>query len=165
MIGERLMDTNLSRTELQDTLSVLTKLQEQNRNAFQAKRAEASRIASELTGIMEEGKSLAASIKTVKAKLGMPVDEEPRSSGASSGDVTDTTLEVMRVIAEHQDHGGISIDGIDAELKAKGIAVSSRDYLNTILTRKKNKQKKLIRVDGKWLLTDKGKAEVKMRTE
>jgi hypothetical protein len=160
------MDSNLSRAELQSTLEGLTKLQEQTRRAFESKRAEAVKITGELAVIAEEGKSLAASIKAIKGRLGLPVDQ-PRdtpSERASEGEI-DTTFEVMRIISEHQDHGGIEIDGIDAELRAKGIIVSSRDYLHTILNRKKNKQKKLMRVDGKWFLTDKGKAEVKMRAE
>jgi hypothetical protein len=160
------MDASLSRNELHTMLEGLTKLQEQNRLVFEEKRAEAVRITGELAAIAEEGKSVAASIKAVKKRLGLPVEEPRKStSGPTKEGEIDVTFEVMLIIAEHQDKGGINIDGIDAELKAKGITVSSRDYLNTILTRKKNKQKKLIRVDGKWFLTDKGKAEVKMRTE
>src|SRR5215213_2865722 len=145
------MDSTLSRTELQNTLTVLTKLQEQNRSALEAKRAEAVRITGELATIAEEGRSLAASIKTVRTKLGLPEEKREISRGPSSEGEIDTTFEVMRIIADHQEKGGIDIDEIAAELKAKGIPVSSRDYLNTILTRKKNKQKKLIRVDGQWL--------------
>jgi hypothetical protein len=162
------METKLSQGELQSVLTTLNKFQEQNRRAYEAKRAESAKIAGELAKIAEAGKGLAAAINTVKRELGMPPEQHdaPASgSGSSGAGQTDTTLEVMRIISEHQEQGGIDIDGIEAKLKERGVTVSSRDYLNTILTRKRNKQKKLTRIDGKWSLTDKGKAEVRMKTE
>ena len=160
------MDSNLSRTELESTLAGLVKLYEQNRRTFEVKRAEAVKITGEMAAIAEVGKGLTASMNAIKKELGLPLDEKPQpAAGPPSEGEIDVTLEVMRIIADHQDKGGIDIDDISAELTARGIAVSSRDYLHTILNRKKNKQKKLIRVDGKWFLTDKGKAEVKMRSE
>jgi hypothetical protein len=161
------MDSNLSESELQTALGALIRLQEQNRRALQAKRAEAAKLTGEATKIAEAGKGIVAAINTIRKELGLPLEEHQGAPASASlnGGATDTTSEVMRIISDHQEKGGIDIDDIDAKLKQKGVTVSSRDYLNTILTRKKNKQKKLIRVDGKWLLTDKGKTEVKMRTE
>jgi hypothetical protein len=163
------MEIKLAQSELQSVLATLNKFREQNRRAYEAKRAEAAKIAGELAKIAEAGKGLAAAINSVRQELGMPLEERhdapASSSGPSRAGETDTTFEVMRIISEHQEQGGIDIDGIEAKLKERGVKVSSRDYLNTILTRKRNKQKKLTRVDGKWLLTDKGKAEVRMKTE
>jgi hypothetical protein len=44
-------------------------------------------------------------------------------------------------------------------LREKGIKIT-REYLHTILNRKKNYQKKLVKENGKWFLTEKGKEEL-----
>ncbi len=161
------MDTALSQEELTDMLPGLKRL-------LEAKAAELLRIKADIEALQREyqevqrtGNNIGGSIAAIEKALNLPTSGAALVADAPQSPETqysDATSMLMRIVAEHQDSGGIDIDSISDELKRRGVFLKSRDYLHTILNRKKNHQKKLIRTDGKWLLTEKGKEEVKARS-
>lgn len=161
------MDTALSRAELTDMLPGLKRLLEANGRELLRIKAEIEALQRQYQETQRAGSNIGGSISMIEKALNLPssgvaeVTEVPQSPGSKNSDATSV---LMRIVAEHQDSGGIDIDSISDELKRRGVFLKSRDYLHTILNRKKNHQKKLIRTDGKWFLTERGKEEVKARS-
>jgi hypothetical protein len=158
--------TGFPEGELQETLRGLERLHQAAVREYQRKQAEYQALSRELSELAVSVKNLWGSIGAVKHALGLPIAERAAQpelvapplvempSGAMG--VTET---VMYIVAQHQDSGGIGFDEILQDLTGRGHAIT-REYLHTILNRKKNHQKKLVRNSGKWFLTDKGKAEL-----
>jgi hypothetical protein len=160
------MDTKaLSRKELQDMLASLKRLRDAGTEDLFRIKAQIEALQQEFTEVSRTGGNIAGSIKAIEKTLGLQPTEEvssPEAPVSAAVGGLDNTQAVMRIVAEHNDKGGIDIDGISDLLKERGVFLKSRDYLHTILNRKKNQQKKLAKVSGKWFLTEKGKTEVRM---
>jgi len=128
-------------------------------------KAQIEALQQEFTDVSRSSGNIAGSIKAIEKKLGLQPTEDvgpPEAPVSAAVAGLDNTQAVMRIVAEHNDKGGVDIDRISDLLKERGVFLKSRDYLHTILNRKKNKQKKLAKVGGKWFLTEKGKDEVRM---
>jgi hypothetical protein len=157
--------SGLPKQELADTLQSLRRLLEASQHDYQIKTKQYEDLSGELNALGNSIRSLMGSIAAVERALGLPPEEQskipaisPPKNPAQSVDATET---VMRIVASHHNADGITINGIAQELKEQNVEIS-REYLHTILNRKKNHQKKLTKVDGNWFLTDKGMEEVGM---
>lgn len=158
----------ISKDELQETLRGLERLHQATVQEYQQKEEEYQVLSRRLSDLATSAKNLWGSIGAVKRALGLPVDERPLRpqsvapplvdvpSGEVGQGITET---VMRIVAQNHDSGGIGFDEILQTLAGHGHKIT-REYLHTILNRKKNHQKKLVRENGKWFLTDKGKMEL-----
>jgi len=65
----------------------------------------------------------------------------------------------MLIVARYHDRGGITFERIYSITQEEGLKVD-REYLHTVLNRKRRRQKKLEKRDDKWFLTDMGKEEL-----
>jgi Tfp pilus assembly ATPase PilU len=83
----------------------------------------------------------------------------PEAEIIKPGSPTDATKSVMQLIMENNESGGVTFDQILSVLKSQGYT-TKRDYLHTILSRKKNYQKKIKKENKRWFLTDLGKEEM-----
>ena len=155
--------TDLSKTELEETLKNLRRLYEAANRDHEKKYIQYQEIGRELNSISESAKTFRASILAVEKALGLPSEQIPLPErDVKPGSPADATKTVMRLIAEHNESGGITFDQILRALRSEGHN-TKRDYLHTILSRKKNYQKKLTKQNGKngkWFLTDLGKEEL-----
>jgi hypothetical protein len=153
--------SGMSRAELEETLSRLKRLHDATRRNYDQKFIEYDEMARELNSLAESLKSIKGSMTAIERDLGLSSEQIrlPDLPEVKVGKPMDTTETVMRLIAAKNESGGITFDEILQALRDKGIKVT-REYLHTILNRKKNYQKKLIKQNGKWLLTDLGKQEL-----
>lgn len=155
----------MSNREIEELLNGTRKMLELKRQERATKMAQFDALGRELTGLGNSIKSLEGTVVTYEQALGLP----PESGGMAIADAPgaaeplsesrDTTRAVMEIVAGRNASGGITIDQIAAALKDQGFEVT-REYLHTILNRKKNHQKKLTKDEGKWFLTEKGKEEL-----
>jgi hypothetical protein len=88
----------------------------------------------------------------------LPEAPEVRVAKRKSMDASEAA---MRIVAAKNVSGGITFDEVLRALQEQGYNIE-REYLHTILNRKKNYQGKLRRDEDtkKWFLTDKGKQEL-----
>jgi hypothetical protein len=159
----------LPKAELESTLKGLRRMFEASRADYERKKIQYQFLGQELTDLGGSIRSLGGSIIAIEAALGLPVEsvevvvpvtaESPPSEAKAGSKEKGVTEAVMKIVAQHQEIGGIEFDEILKELANQGIVIT-REYMHTVLNRKKNHQKKLMRMDGQWFLTDKGKAEV-----
>lgn len=158
--------SELSKSELEETLKNLRRLYETARRDYEKKYIEYQEFGRELNSISDSAKSFRASIMAVEKALGLSSEQIPLPEGevkpGAPGTPADATKTVMRLVAEHNESGGIGFDQILQVLRSHGHK-TKRDYLHTILSRKKNYQKKLLKQNGKWFLTDLGKEEMGMK--
>jgi len=155
--------TELSKRELEETLRNLRRLYDTAIRDHQQKYIEYQEFGRQLNLILDRAKSYRASIMAVEKDLGLSSEQIPLPEGdVEPGTPADATKTVMRLIAEHNESGGVTFDQILRVLRNEGHK-TKRDYLHTILSRKKNYQKKLTKQggkNGKWFLTDLGKEEL-----
>lgn len=155
--------TKLTKSELEETLRNLRRLYEAAIRDHQQKYIEYQEFGRELNSILDRAKSYRASIMAVEKDLGLSSKQIPLPEGdVKPGTPADATKTVMRFIAEHNESGGATFDQILRVLRSEGYN-TKRDYLHTILSRKKNYQKKLTKQNGKngkWFLTDLGKEDL-----
>jgi len=152
--------SGLPKTELESSLRDLKRLYEAAAQEYQEKYLHYQEVGRELVTIQDSLKGFRTSIATVEKALGLSSEQIPLPQGeVKRGAPPDATETVMRLVAAHHEEGGITFDQILNTLRSEGHK-TKRDYLHTILNRKKNYQKKLTKQNGKWLLTDKGKEEV-----
>ena len=161
--------TGFPKDELHETLRGLERLHQAAVQEYQRKQVEYQALSRQLSDLAVSVKNLWGSIGAVKHALGLSVDDpgtQPEPVAPALVDMPNgeigVTETVMRIVAQHQDSGGIRFDEILQDLTGRGHTIT-REYLHTILNRKKNHQKKLIRDNGKWFLTDKGKVELGIR--
>jgi len=141
-------------------LKNLRRLYEATSRDYEKKYIQYQELSRDLTSISDSAKSFRASIMSIEKDLGLPSEQIPLPEGeVKPGTPADATKTVMRLVAEHNQSGGIGFDQILNVLRKEGHK-TKRDYLHTILSRKKNYQKKLIKQNGKWFLTDLGKEEM-----
>jgi hypothetical protein len=155
--------TDLSKSELEETLKNLRRLHEAANREHEKKYIQYQELGRELNSILDSAKSFRASIIAVEKALGLSSEQIPLpEEKVKLGTPADATKTVMRVIAEHNESGGVTFDQILRVLRSEGHK-TKRDYLHTILSRKKNYQKKLTKQNGKngkWFLTDLGKEDL-----
>jgi len=155
--------SDLTKSELQDTLRSLKRLHEASIQDFQRKQVQYAELSEALGALAQSVKNIEGSIAAVNRALGLPQEQAAPLATAGDGETetVDTTRTVMNIIASKHDSGGITFDQVFQSLKDQGVEIS-REYLHTILNRKKNRQKKLEKRGDKWFLTDKGKEELGM---
>ena len=153
--------SELSKQELEETLKNLRRLHEGALRDYQKKYIEYQELGRELNAISDSAKSFRASIMAVEKALGLSSEQIalPKAEIIKPGSPTDATKSVMQLITENNESGGITFDQILNALRSQGYK-TKRDYLHTILSRKKNYQKKLRKENGRWFLTDLGKQEM-----
>lgn len=151
----------ITKTELEEMLASLKRLHDATRRRYDQKFIEHEQLAREINSLAESMKSIKGSMVAIERNLGLSSEQIrlPDVPEVKIGKPMDTTETVMRMIAAKNESGGITFDEIFQGLKDKGIKIT-REYLHTILNRKKNYQKKLKKENGKWFLTDKGKEEL-----
>lgn len=159
---------DLSKNELEETLKNLRRLYEVANRDYEKKYIKYQELGRELNSISDSAKTFRASILEVEKALGLPSEQIPLPEReVKPGTPVDATKIVMRFIAEHNESGGVTFDQILRVLRSEGHQ-TKRDYLHTILSRKKNYQKKLRKQggkNGKWFLTDLGKEELAIAKE
>jgi hypothetical protein len=160
-----MISSKLPKEELQETLQGLKRLLEVNEQEYHSKKAQYEQLLEELSGLGSSIKNLRGSVAAVERALGIapvqpekPTEPAPMKDG-SGGETVDASRFVMGIVANHNDSGGITFDEVFEAVKGQKLDVS-REYLHTILNRKKNHQKKLSKADGRWFLTEKGKEEL-----
>lgn len=161
------MTSKVPKNELQETLQGLRNVLEANEQEYRAKKGQFDDLAKELNGLQSSIASLKGSIMIVERALGLaPTQEQPAEPAPAKigggGEVVDTSKTVMGIVASRNESGGMTFDELFDVVKEKNLNVT-REYLHTILNRKKNHQKKLAKVEGRWFLTDKGKEELGMK--
>jgi len=152
--------SDLPKEALEESLNTLRRLFDAAAEEYQKKYLQFQALGNELSGITESMKSFRSSIAAVEKLLGVSRQQVLLPEGEIRREIPiDATETVMRIVAAHHDSDGISFDEIFQSLKTQGYK-TSREYLHTILNRKKNYQKKLKKENGRWFLTDKGKEEL-----
>jgi len=155
----------LSREDLEGTLERLRRLYEAARRAYNEKSIQVEELSRELGGLGESMRNLKGSMAMIERSLGLASESEqiplPEGPGVRSGKALGSSEAAMKIIAAKNDSGGITFDGILQALHDQGHTIT-REYMHTILNRKKNYQKKLVRENGRWFLTDRGKQELGM---
>jgi hypothetical protein len=153
--------SGMSKSELEEMLASLKRLHDGTRRHYDQKFIEYDELARELNTLAESLKSIKGSIAAIERNLGLSSEQIrlPDVPEVKIGKPMDATETVMRLVAEKNESGGITFDEILQALRDKGIKIT-REYLHTILNRKKNYQKKLKKENGKWFLTDLGKQEL-----
>jgi hypothetical protein len=156
--------SEMTKADLEATLAGFKRFYEASRHAYDQKYLKFEELRRDLDALADEIKSVKGSIIAVERALGLspeqirlPETPELRRAGKPLG-VTEGT---MRIVADKNDTGGLTFDEILKALHEQGFKTLTREYLHTILNRKKNYQKKLYRDENKrWFLTEKGKEEV-----
>jgi hypothetical protein len=152
--------SELPKDALEDSLRSLRRLFDAASQEYQEKYLQFQALGNELNVIQESMRSFRTAMSTVEKALGISSQPVLLPEGEIKREIpVDATETVMRLVAAHHESGGISFDQIFQSLKSQGHK-TSREYLHTILNRKKNYQKKLKKENGRWLLTDKGKEEL-----
>jgi hypothetical protein len=152
--------TEMSRSDRQLALETLKRLYDSARREYEQKAIKYDELGKELMGISESLRSYKGSIASVERELGLseqidlPDAPEVRIGKQKSMDASEAT---MRIVAAKNEN--ITFDEILQTLIAQGYKIT-REYMHTVLNRKKNYQKKLDKKNGKWFLTEKGKQEL-----
>lgn len=142
---------------LQATLDTLLKIHDAALRDYNQKRAEVSRIQTELSQAGKTIDSLSGTIRIIQAQLGVAEDERiPSSNNGQSTDRKTVTQTVLEVIGEHDARGGIAYQDILSIARRKGVE-SAEDYLKAVFYRLQHRDKKIVNIDKRWQLTDKGR--------
>lgn len=159
--------SGLEKSELEGTLKNLELLRDAKKREVDALKLQHQRIEAEMRSATTAIHNLSGSILALRESLGLEDEEqailmfqevhaEPREQ------VIDTSRAIMLIVARYHDRGGIGFTQIYKITQEEGLNVT-REYLHTVLNRKRNRQGKLAKRDGKWFLTDKGKEELGIR--
>jgi hypothetical protein len=155
--------SEMPKAELEETLASLKRLFDVSRRDYEKKYMQYEELSRDLNSLSETIKSIKGSMAAVERALGLspeqirlPDTPEVRQVGKPVG----VTEAAMRLVAAKNESGGIAFDEILRALHEQGYKTLTREYLHTVLNRKKNYQKRLDRIDGKWFLTEKGKQEL-----
>lgn len=153
--------TGMPKTELEETLIRLKRLHDATRRDYDQKYVQYQELGRDLQSLGESIKSIKGSMATIERALGLTSEQIhlPDAPDVKLGKPVDTTETAMRIVAAKNDSDGVTFDEVLRALHEQGHKVT-REYLHTILNRKKNYQKKLVRQNDRWFLTDKGKEEL-----
>jgi hypothetical protein len=153
--------SEMPKAELEETLASLKRLFDVSRRDYDSKYLQYEELSRDLSSLGESIRSIKGSMAAVERALGLtpeqirlPDTPEVRPLGRPG-----VTEAAMRIVAAANESGGVTFDEILKGLHEQGYKIT-REYLHTVLNRKKNYQKKLVRTNGKWFLTDKGKQEL-----
>ena len=159
--------SGLDRSEIESTLRNLELVRDAKRREIDTLRVQLQRVEAELRSANIALQNLNGSILALRGSLGLEDEEqailmfqeaqpEPREPAI------DNSRAIMLIVARYHDRGGIAFEQIYQTAKAEGLDIT-REYVHTVLNRKRRRQKKLDRRDDKWFLTDKGKEELGIR--
>src|SRR5258706_14560067 len=99
--------SELSKSELEETLKNLRRLYEAARRSYEKKYIEYQAFGRELNAIAESAKTYRASIMAVEKDLRLSSEQIPLPEGeVSSGVPADATKTGMRLVAGHKKNGG-----------------------------------------------------------
>jgi hypothetical protein len=150
------------KSELEDMRQKFRRFLKATREEYEQKYMQYETLSREIAVLGDSIRSIKGSLDAVERALGLSPEQVrlPETRELKLGKPVGDTEAAMRIVASRQESGGISFDEILRELHSQGRRVT-REYLHTILNRKKNYQGKLSRDEnGKWFLTDKGKQEL-----
>lgn len=165
---------NMARAELEETLARFKKVLGVTLQEYQQKYVQFQDLSRELTALGDSVKNLKGSVATIERALGLSSESEQIALPANDQLVPleevdkvrvgkmDASEAAMRIVASQNDSGGITFNEIFHALNGQGYKVS-REYMHTILNRKKNYQKKIEKRGDKWFLTEKGKEELGLK--
>lgn len=160
--------SEMPKEELEETLASLKRLFDVSRRDYEKKYMQYEELSRDINSLSESIRNIKGSMAAVERALGLtpeqirlPDTPEVRQIGKPVG----VTEAAMRLVAAKHESGGITFDEILAALHEQGYKKLTREYLHTVLNRKKNYQGKLVREDGQWFLTDKGKQDLGIETE
>jgi len=156
--------SGLDKSELENTLKNLEVLRDAKKREVESLRFQYQRIETEMRSANTAIHNLNGSILALRESLGLEDEEqailmfqeahtEPRDQ------LIDNSRAIMLIVARYHDRGGIGFTQIYKITQEEELGVT-REYLHTVLNRKRNRQGKLVKRDGKWFLTDKGKEEL-----
>ena len=155
----------LSKEELEATLERLKRLFVAAARDYNEKSIQLEKLGRESAALGESMRNLKGSIAMIERALGVSSGSEqmplPQPLEVKAGKSFGASEAAMKIVAAKNDSGGITFDGILQALHDQGHKVT-REYMHTILNRKKNYQKKLVREKGRWFLTDRGRQELGM---
>lgn len=158
--------SGLQRSEIESTLKNLELLRDAKRREIDALRLQLQRVEAELRVANLALQNLNGSILALRGDLGLEDQEqailmfqEAQSEQPRRERLIDNSRAIMLIVARYHDRGGITFEQIYKTAKEDGLDVT-REYVHTVLNRKRRRQKKLDRRDDKWFLTDKGKEEL-----
>jgi|GEM_PF-6578534 len=159
-------NSGLDKSALEQTLANMELVQEAKRKELAIKKREYERLEGELRAVATALHNINGSILSLRQDLGLEDESEPilkmqdaRPVEAETKEDTDQSRAVMLVVARFHDRGGIPFEHVLKTLHSEGVGID-REYLHTVLNRKRTRQGKLSKVNGRWFLTDKGKAEL-----
>jgi hypothetical protein len=161
-------NSGLGKSALEQTLANMELLRDAKRKELAIKKREYERLENELRAAGTALHNISGSILSLRQDLGLEESEpiltmqDARPADAEQKDGTDQTRAAMLVVARYHDRGGLPFEHIHKILHDEGVDVD-REYLHTILNRKRTRQGKLAKTNGRWFLTDKGKEEVGMK--
>lgn len=157
--------SGMTKAELEETLAGFRKFYEASRRAYDQKSLQFEELRRELDSLADSIKNVRGSMAAVQRALGLSPEQIPLPEDSPAlrrpGKPMGVTEAAMRLVAAKEESGGITFDEILRALHDQGFKTLTREYLHTILNRKKNYQKKLYRDEKKrWFLTAKGKEEI-----
>jgi hypothetical protein len=158
--------SGLDKSELENTLRNLELLRDAKKREVDTLRQQHQRIESEMRSANTAIHNLNGSILALRESLGLEDEEqailmfqEVNPETEPRGPIVDNSRAIMLIVARYHDRGGISYERIYSIAQDEGLKVD-REYLHTVLNRKRRRQKKLEKRDEKWFLTEKGKEEL-----
>jgi hypothetical protein len=158
--------SGLDKSELESTLKNLELLRDAKKRELDGLRLQHQRIEGEMRSANAAIYNLNGSILALRESLGLEEEEqailmfqEAHPETEPRGPIVDNSRAIMLIVARYHDRGGISFERIYSITQEEGLKVD-REYLHTVLNRKRRKQGKLAKRDDKWFLTDKGKEEL-----
>jgi hypothetical protein len=160
-------DSGLSRAEVEATLKNLELLREAKKREVESLKRQYQRMEADLRSAALALHNLNGSILSLEESLGLETGEQtvlvaPEGPGERTTANVDKSRAIMLIIARHNDLGGIGFEPIFKIAQDKGLDID-REYLHTVLNRKRRAQGKLSKSNDKWFLTDKGKQELGIR--
>lgn len=161
--------SGLERSELEKTLHNLELVRDAKRQEMDAWRRQQRELEVSLRTGGTALQNLDGSILAIREALGLEVEgqgilvmQEAHPDSDHFSEAIDKSRAIMLIVARHHDRGGIGFEQIYKIAQEEGLGVD-REYLRTVTNRKRARQRKLAKRDGKWFLTDKGKEELGIR--
>jgi len=153
--------SGLSRADMEDMLEKFKRLLTASTREYEQKYLQYEELSRDLSHLGESLKNIKGSITAVERALGLEAEQIrlPETADLKLGKPVGDTEAAMRIVAAHNESGGIGFDHILKELHRQGRSVT-REYLHTILNRKKYKGKLHRDENEKWFLMEKGKQEL-----
>jgi type II secretory pathway component PulJ len=157
--------SGLEKVEMERTLHNLERVRDAKKQELNRLKQQYQKLEADLRSAGTALHNLTGSILALREDLGLEGEGEQNiltfqeAHPEPKEPVIDSSRAIMLIVARYHDRGGIGFERIYSITQEEGLKVD-REYLHTVLNRKRRRQKKLEKRDDKWFLTDKGREEL-----